>query len=502
MVRPVTDSQGAVVSRLATLTREWPEAEVMQFGPERWTWGAVGLLADRLAVLLDERGVDPDAPIALVLRQRPAMVAAELATLAQGRGALLVSPLVGDHSLAVELTSIPTSVAVLHELDWQRDGVRQAVESAGLVGLVVDDAGSITVAVAPPAARRPGPFGGAVTVLTSGTTGPPKRLVVPWERFVELGGGPNGRTPRSGTGALILSLPLVTLGGLLSMSRLVFGGRPMAFMERFDVHQWAALVKTHRPQVMGAPPPVVSMILAAGIDPEHFDGVTAFITSSAAVPVEVSRAFEHRYGIPVLVGYGATEFLGAVTGWTVDLWRRCGAAKAGSVGIAMPGAGVRVVDPGAGHVLDTDEIGVIEVDPPRRAGGMSPGWLRTSDRGHFDADGFLWIDGRADEVIVRGGFKVDARAVMAVLKSHPSVEDACVVGLPDERLGQVPGALVVLGTQAPATAEELREWVGRHMAAFCRPAVIRFADSIPLTATFKPHLAEVASRLSWPDSGS
>ncbi len=314
----------------------------------------------------------------------------------------------------------------------------------GALGIEIDDDFDVRVRVDVDGVQAGVVLDAAVTVLTSGTTGPAKRLPVAWETFVKLGGGPGGRTPKSGRGALILSLPLVTLGGLLSMARLVFMGRPMSMMERFDVHTWASLVKEHRPTVMGAPPPVVKMILDADISPDHFEGVTAYMTSSAPVAPEVARAFEDRYHIPVLLGYGATEFLNSVTGWTAELWATFGATKLGSVGRPYPGVRLRVIDASTEQEVARGEEGVLEVDPPQRAGHLPEGWLRTSDRARIDEDGFLWILGRTDQVIVRGGFKVNLDQVEAALVEHPAVTAACVVGLPDERLGQVPAAVVTV----------------------------------------------------------
>ena len=294
-------------------------------------------------------------------------------------------------------------------------------------------------------------------------------------------GRPDGRVPLSGKGALILALPLVTLGGLLSMSRLVFGGRPMSMMERFDLPVWAMLVKEHRPDVMGAPPPVVSMILEAGITPDHFDGVTAFMTSSAAIAPDVIRAFEQRYGIPVLLGYGATEFLNSVTGWTPALWAEYGATKVGSVGRALPGVGLRV------------ENGLLEVDPPERAENLPSGWLRTADRARIDDDGFVWILGRADSVIVRGGFKVDLAQIEAALLDHPAVVAACAVGIPDQRLGEVPATVVVLRDQAGS--DELITWLRERLPAYAVPVVIEIVDEIPQTSTFKAHRAKIRQQL-------
>ena len=490
MTDPAIDGRAVVMARLSALFTEWPNEQAIQFESTWWTWGHVGHVAASLAAALASDGVEAasagGAPIAVVMRQRPALVAAELAVLALGRMALLVSPLQPDGPLAADLSSISASVVVAHSIDWQRSGFAQAITVAQVVGVEVDDDGGVNVRATPPIHRVVESLDAAVTVLTSGTTGPAKRLPVSWESFVVLGGGPEGREPRSGRGAVILSLPLTTLGGLLSMSRLVFGGRGLSMMERFDVRTWAALVKEHRPKVMGAPPPVVKMVLDADISADHFVGIEAYLTSSASVAPEIARAFEARYGIPVLLGYGATEFLNSVTGWTVALWSEFGATKLGSVGRAYPGVRLRVLDADDDHELPADEAGILEVDPPQRAGHLPPGWLRTSDRARVDHDGFLWIHGRTDDVIVRGGFKVDLAAVTATLLAHPSVAAACVVGLPDDRLGTVPAAVVQLLDGTEVAKRELADWVREHLPPYAVPVIIQPVSAIPQTSTFKP----------------
>jgi long-chain acyl-CoA synthetase len=491
------DGRTAVMARLSALFTEWPDEQAIQFEGTWWTWGHIGQVATSLATSLAWEGVaSRGAPIAIVMRQRPGLVAAELAVLAMGRTALLVSPLQPDGPFAADIATISAAVVVAHSIDWRRTGFADAVAAAQVVGIELDDDGGVVVHPTPSIHRVVESLDAAVTVLTSGTTGPAKRLPVSWESFVALGGGPVGREPRAGRGAVILSLPLTTLGGLLSMSRLVFGGRPLSMMERFDVRTWAALVKEHRPKVMGAPPPVVKMILDADISPDHFVGIEAYLTSSAVVAPEVARAFEARYGIPVLLGYGATEFLNSVTGWTMALWSEFGASKLGSVGRAYPGVRLRVLDPDDDHELPPDESGVLEVDPPQRAGHLPSGWLRTSDRARIDHDGFVWILGRTDDVIVRGGFKVDLAAVTATLLAHPEVAAACVVGLPDDRLGTVPAAVVQLVDGASAASGDLAEWVRKHLPPYAVPVVIRPVSAIPQTSTFKPDRIAIRQMLA------
>lgn len=486
------DGRGAVVARLGSLFDGGAGEQAIQFEGRWTTWGDVGRVHAALATLLTAHDVPAGAAVAIVMRQRPALVAVELAVLAAGRTAVLVTPLQADRSLAADLAALAPAVVVAHPADWARCAAPGSleIEAGDDLALRVRDA---------PGDLPPGPdLDAAVTVLTSGTTGPAKRLPVAWETFVQLGGGPDGRPPASGRGALILSLPLVTLGGLLTVSRLVFGGRPMSLLERFDVHAWAALVREHRPKVIGAPPPVVAMILDAGISPDHFEGVTAYVTSSAPVAPDVAAAFEERYGFPVLLGYGATEFLNSVTGWTGELWERFGRTKLGSVGRALPGVRLRVVDPDRGTELPAGEAGLLEVDPPQRAGHLPAGWLRTADRARLDADGFLWITGRADDVIVRGGFKVDLAQVEAALCEHPAVVAACAVGLSDARLGQVPAAVVRLDPASgqPPGETELVAWLRDRLAPYAVPVTIRAVDAIPQTSTFKPHRAAVIELLA------
>ena len=197
---------------------------------------------------LSDRSVPGDAAVAIVMRQRPVMVAAELGAMSLGRTALLLSPLQADRALAAEVDSLRARGA---------RGPRRRVGSPGVRRRRRIERGAGSRArrrrradgAHRRARRAAGPvLDAAVTVLTSGTTGPPEAAAGRLGDVRRAGRRPRPAASRGRVkGALILSLPLVTLGGLLSMARLVFMGRPIAMMERFDVHTWAALVKEHRP---------------------------------------------------------------------------------------------------------------------------------------------------------------------------------------------------------------------------------------------------------------
>ncbi|WP_197520823.1 class I adenylate-forming enzyme family protein, partial [Mycobacterium sp. E2238] len=112
-------------------------------------------------------------------------------------------------------------------------------------------------------------------------------------------------------------------------------------------------------------------------------------------------------------------------------------------------------------------------------------WVRTTDLGRVDADGFVFIDGRTDDVIIRGGFKVNPAEIVGVLRGHPAVRDAGVTGLPDERLGQVPVAAVELADGARAAPEELLAYVRERLSRYYVPARLLVVEELPRTPSLK-----------------
>jgi acyl-coenzyme A synthetase/AMP-(fatty) acid ligase len=142
------------------------------------------------------------------------------------------------------------------------------------------------------------------------------------------------------------------------------------------------------------------------------------------------------------------------------------------------------VDPQDGRVLSPGERGLLEVRSSQLGRGSD--WVRTTDLAEIDADGFLWIRGRADDAILRGGFKISPAEVARALELHPAVREAAVVGLPDERLGQVPVAAVELEPEAaPVSGEALREFARAHLTPYQVPVEIRIVEALPRTPSLK-----------------
>jgi long-chain acyl-CoA synthetase len=456
------------------------DAGAVEFEGAWTTWGALRDLAGALDSALTAGGVPPGAPVGLVLRNHPSFVAALLSGLVSRRCALTLSPHVGERRLADDVAALRPPALVASHDDWERPGLRDAVRSVGALGLALG-AASVTVvekAGAPTAEAEHAALADvAVLMLTSGTTGAPKRVPLRAQALERslLGARHYERErerPRQlRSGVAIVNAPLVHVSGLFRVLQCVCDGRAFALLERFDVARWLELVARHRPQTASLVPTALRMILAAVPERAALASLKSVISGTAPLEPETALEFERRYGIPVLTTYGATEFAGGVAGWSLADHREWGERKRGSVGRAHPGCELRIVD------------GLLEVRSEQL--GPGSGWVRTTDRAELDADGFLWILGRSDDAIVRGGFKILPGEVQAVLERHPAVREASVVGLADARLGAVPVAAVELEAGAQVAAHELLDFARARLASYQLPAKLCIVRALPRTPSLK-----------------
>ncbi len=456
-------------------------------------------MAGPLDALLRGAGLAEGAAVGVLLRNRPPHVAALLGLLAGRRCLVTLNPIQGATRLAQELHSLRLAAVVAASEDWGVPGLARAAREAGSAALVLGG-GPERPLGALPGLERPGPGphharlpGVAVVMQTSGSTGPPKRVPLLARGLEEalLGavhyesGRSADASPRLRSGVAIVSSPLVHVSGLWRLLQSLLAGRRVALLERFSVEAWRGLVRRHRPAQASLVPAALRMVLDAELPSEDLASLRAVTVGTAPLDPELALAFEARYGIPVLAVYGATEFAGGVAGWTLEDRRRFGAAKRGSAGRANRGVELRVVDPGTGAVLASGEVGLLEVRAPQ-LGGLAAGWVRTTDLARLDADAFLFLEGRADDAILRGGFKIAPVEVARVLEQHPAVREAAVVGLPDPRLGFVPVAAVELEPGAPVPGEaELLDFARERLAGYQVPIRIRVVEALPRTPSLK-----------------
>jgi len=437
----------------------------------------------------------PGTEVGILLRNRPASVGLLLGVLAAGGCVVTVNPGRGEKRTRDDLAALDLAFVAGEPADLDRFVPRTA-RAARLATTGLGEPIAVTAGSGEPTRRG----GVAVRMLTSGTTGAPKRIDLTYRTLERvLLGAKHYETDRDTTarlrrGVALVNSPLVHLGGLFRVLLCVSDGRSAALLERFTVDGWVDAVRRHGPATATLVPAALRSVLEADVDPDDLASLRSVVCGTAPLDPDDADAFEARFGVPVLVTYAATEFGGGVAGWNLADHREHGAAKRGSVGRAHPGCELRVVDPDAGTVLGIDREGLLEVRAEQLG---DDGWVRTTDLARLDADGFLFLLGRADQAIIRGGFKVLPDVVRTALERHPAVRGAAVVGRDDRRLGAVPVAAVELrGDSADVTADDLLAHAGSALARYELPVELRLVDELPRTESGKVDLGAVSALLA------
>jgi acyl-CoA synthetase (AMP-forming)/AMP-acid ligase II len=444
-----------------------PGAPAIEFEGVWQTWGQ---LAEAMALLKTALG-EHDR-VGILMRNHVAIVSAILEAIRDTRCIVVLNPMLPVDRLATDLeaTGIAALIGVAEDLD--------RLEAADRLVIEVGD--GVRVRHRSDSVGSPGQAGVAVEMLTSGTTGPPKRIpmrrttleeaVFGAARF-EKGRG-EGDAPRLRKGVQLVMAPFSHIGGLFALLNAIAAGRSMALLPKFTVEGFRHAVKRYAIKAASTPPAALKMIYDADVPKEDLASLMAFRSGTAPLDPALAQAVYDRYGIPVLQNYGATEFGGGVAGWTLDDFKSHWPAKGGSVGRLNPGVAGRIVD------------GVLELKSRQIGDGET--WLRTTDLARIDEDGFLFILGRADNAIIRGGFKIQPDDIVRAIEAHPAVKEAAVTALADARLGQVPGAayLVRAGADAPSEAE-LAAFLKRRLTGYQIPAVLKAVETLPRTASMK-----------------
>lgn len=444
-----------------------PAAPAIEF---EGAWRSWGQLAAAMAALAAALGDHPR--VGVLMRNHVAVVPAILEAIRNERCLVVLNPMLPQDRLNADIaqTGVGVLIGVAEDLDRLDAGNRLVVEMGEAVRVRQRGSGS-AIACRPEV---------AVEMLTSGTTGPPKRIpmrratleeaVFGAARF-EKGRGESD-APRLRKGVQLVMAPFSHIGGLFALLNAVVAGRSIALLPKFTVDGFCDAVRRHGIKAASTPPAALKMIYDADVPKEDLASLMAFRSGTAPLDPSLAQAVYDRYAIPVLQNYGATEFGGGVAGWTLDDFKAHWPARSGSVGRLNPGVEGRVVD------------GVLELRSRQIGDGET--WLRTTDLARIDEDGFLFILGRADNAIIRGGFKIQPDDIIRAIEAHPAVKEAAVVALADARLGQVPGAAYLVRADAEAPSEaELTAFLKGRLTGYQIPAVLKAVEALPRTASMK-----------------
>jgi acyl-CoA synthetase (AMP-forming)/AMP-acid ligase II len=471
------------------------EQQCIEFEGRWYSGREVAAYGEAIASALRDAGVDEGAPVGLVIRNRLHHAAAIIGFLAAGRPVSMIYSFQSPDSIGRDIEKLELSAIVADREDWT-EPVVEAAKRAGSAGVAIS-LNAPTVATVDGLEQRDTSRRHAevepdvaLNILTSGTTGPPKRQAIKTpvlERTVfSVTGGeaaPPGAPPE---------LSYWQFGGIgvCQLIAGVYNARRMVILERFTVDGYVNAVKTHRIARSGVQPAVFRMLLDADVPKDDLASLDFLISASGPLDPETRDEFEKHFDIPVRLAYGATEFAGSLCAWTPDLIDQFGVDKRNSVGRPLPDTQVRIVDPDTGAELAAGEHGLLEA----KVAPISPDWIRTTDIASIDADGFVTLHGRADGAINRGGFKILPETVRRVLISHPAVRDACVVGVPDKRLGQVPFAAIESTPGLPVPSDdELKDLVRQSLPVYNVPVAFAVVDELPRNPALKVSLPAVAA---------
>ena len=306
------------------------------------------------------------------------------------------------------------------------------------------------------------------------------------------------------------ALVVTLLAPLFRGQQVVWAG-PLGYRDAALYSEFWRIVEHYRIAMMSAVPTVYGVLAAFPVDAD-VSSMRCAVAGASALPEGVRTGFETATGIPLLEGYGLTEATCASVRGFLDVHR------SGAVGQRLPYQSIKVVqaDVNADHAgesevgstvppeMPTGEIGTILISGPTvfpgyvqgrsgdgyqisSQGKVVDGWLDTGDLGYVDEDGFLYLTGRAKDLIIRGGHNIDPRVIEDALLSHPAVTGAQAVGQPDQRAGEVPVAYVTLADRTVSEGD-LLVWAAAHVSEpAAAPKAVRVLDTLPVTAVGKPH---------------
>ncbi|GAA1267482.1 fatty acid--CoA ligase family protein [Pseudonocardia aurantiaca] len=340
----------------------------------------------------------------------------------------------------------------------------------------------------------------AILLFTSGTTGEPKAAVLRHQNLFSYIIGTVGFAAADEAECALVSVPGYHVAGISAVLSSIYSGRRLVYLEQFDPEGWVRTVRdesvTHAMVVPTMLVRILDVLERAGTT---LPGLRHLSYGGGRMPLPViERAMALLPDVDFVNAYGLTETSSTIAVLGPDDHRSAAAStdpavrlRLGSVGRPLPGIELQVR--GAdGLAVGAGQSGEVWVRGEQVSGeylgaapGLRDGWFATRDGGHLDDGGYLFIDGRMDDVIVRGGENMSPGEIEEVLLRHPDVADVAVIGVPDVEWGESVAALVVRETGSTVQADELRDWVRSRLRSSRVPQLVEFRADLPYTETGK-----------------
>ncbi|GAA4109423.1 long-chain fatty acid--CoA ligase [Knoellia locipacati] len=488
-------AESNLASNLVRTATSMPERPAIKMGGQDISYEQLHGLAAKLAGSLRASGIEPGDRVALILPNVPAFPVAFFATLLAGGVVVPMNPLLKAGEIDFFFTNSGAKVAFV----WP-DFVDEATKGAVTSGTTIVECGPMGPVegvltdgdpIAEPTEREGDDT--AIILYTSGTTGRPKGAELTHDN-INLNAMRCAEVIQEITpdDVIMGCLPLFHVFGLVvGLNAAVRVGASLALIPRFDPAAAIKVIGDEKVTVMQGVPTMYAAILNHP-DSDSLDASSLRTCASggSAMPLEVMKAFEEKFGCVILEGYGLSE-TSPVASFNLPGRER----KPGTIGLAIPGCEMRVVDLDGTEVAH-GEVGEIAIrgdnvmkgywgNPEATAEAIPDGWFRTGDLATQDDEGYFTIVDRKKDMILRGGMNVYPREVEEVIYQHPDVLEVAVVAVPDDLLGEQVGAGVALREGSTATPEDIIAFTKERIAAYKYPRSVWLLDELPKGPTGK-----------------
>jgi acyl-CoA synthetase (AMP-forming)/AMP-acid ligase II/NAD(P)-dependent dehydrogenase (short-subunit alcohol dehydrogenase family) len=454
---------------------------------------------ERLASALHERfGIGPGSSVGIMCRNHRTFVEALLAVSASGADAVLINSEFPGPQLA-QVLSAHHLECIIHDEEFT-----SAIAGSGYAGRTVVAAGGAgDLSVAGLSASASGPLRsvpprGRIVILTSGTTGVPKGAARTPKFRAQSGPLTTllTKAPFRAGGTILIAPPLFHGMGLAYLNLSLLLGAAVVLRSRFKPEELMADIALHRVAVVIAVPSMLKRLLDVPVEVRSrhdLSSLQAVLSSGSSLSAELGNRFMDAFGPCLYNLYGSSEVGFGTIATPEDL-----RAAPGTVGYPPVGTDVRILGQN-GQPLRDGQVGRVFLKTRLAFGGYTgggskeviDGYMDSGDHGHRDAMGRLFIDGRADDMIISGGENVFPLEIEEVLAAHPAVAEAAVIGVPDDQFGQRLRAFVVTRAELAISAETLSDYLKERVARFKLPREIRFVPRLPRNALGKVNKREL-----------
>ncbi|MEO7997317.1 MAG: AMP-binding protein [Gemmatimonadaceae bacterium] len=503
--------------------REHPERTLALVGERIWTYGQVNGQASALAVALGELGLGAGDRIAVNVPNAVEWVVSLLACAKLGAAVVPINPKLSIHELRFQMRHAEASAVItvdkLEKIDYMQAFEELLGELPDLQYIITvgeqdtwyDDRifqfdGLIAANLDREFVRATAPDDSVdlAVMYTSGTMGKPKGVRLSHRAIVENAAQSGEILGVTADDRLLPMVPFFNIMGLSVMVGTLVAGAALVLQPTFDPASTLRLIQQHQVTVLYGVPTMFHLLMREdSFKPSSLKSLRTGVIAGSAVSDELVKRV--RKWCDVLVAYGLTE-----TGPTVTITRFDDDEERRllSVGRALPGVEVMAADLITGALHGPEAVGEIAV----RGAGLMHGYLRapsetakvhtpegfflTGDLGIIDEDGYVKIIGRRQETISRGGHQIYPGEVEDRLRGHPAVDDVCVIGVPNDVLGELVCACIVPIEGAVITGREIRLFAQDTMAEYKVPDIVRFFDEFPLTGSGKVRRKELSRAIA------